>query len=35
MLLKLAKILNTLAEALYPQFYLIHGPTEAVTALAA
>jgi len=25
MLLRLAKVLNTLAEALYPQFYLVRG----------
>ena len=30
-LFRLAKILNTLAEALYPQFYLTHGE-EAVAA---
>jgi transcriptional regulator with XRE-family HTH domain len=30
-LFRLAKILNTLAEALYPQFYLTRGPEEALT----
>ena len=28
MLLRLAKVLSTLAEALYPQFYVAHGANE-------
>ena len=28
LLLRLAKMLNTMAEALYPQFYLVRGPEE-------
>jgi len=32
LMLRLAKLLNTLAESLYPQFYGTRGPEEAVTA---
>jgi transcriptional regulator with XRE-family HTH domain len=33
-LLKLAKLLNTLAEGLYPQFYLVRGENEVTASTA-